>query len=575
MHQPLQKLNQHESDRFYSSSILTAASVCLLAAFCLSPMECRGFIAPPQLENFTASSEVHLKGIAIVGDDFPLNIAQLAEIGRVYMDPQLSLPGSFDVMESRLADLFLNQEITQSTLLMIRNEILAYYYEHGRHAVYVEIPEQDVTDGIVVCQVRSAKVNKVSYEGNRWFSEQKVAKKIQIESGDCLDECELLNRIAWLNQNPFHYTTATLAPGRKKGSTNIEVVTKDRFPLRIYAGGDNTGVESTGTSRFFGGVTWGDAFFVDDLLTYQFTSNINYDKFHNHLLNYTSYLPWKHIFMLYGGYSRIEVDVPDFKRSGKAAQASFRYKMPFKPYYTEFQHQFYFGFDYKYETSALFFVAELDFTEISNTIVNVTQEMAGYLMEYSSRSHQSTFQFEVYGSPFQWLPHQSSQDYNRLRAHAKPYYLYGTITLGDIYTFANRTSIAALFRAQGATGALVPSEQFKLGGYNSVRGYEESVFISDNGMIVNLEFRSRPFHFFKKAQDQLTLLAFMDYGWGYNYYPFDGIKKSASLWGVGPGVRYNISSYLNFRADYGFKLHSVKFDDNTLGMFHVGATLSY
>jgi hemolysin activation/secretion protein len=162
-----------------------------------------------------------------------------------------------------------------------------------------------------------------------------------------------------------------------------------------------------------------------------------------------------------------------------------------------------------------------------------------------------------------------------LRRHAKPRYIYGTLSLGKIYTFSSKESIAGTLRAQGTPNALIPSEQFGLGGFSTVRGYEENVFISDNGVCANFELRTRPISFFKKAKDELKFLAFMDYGWGYNYHAFDGIKKTATLWGTGLGARYNINPYLSFRADYGFKLHHVSFDDNKLGQWHLGGTASY
>ncbi len=173
------------------------------------------------------------------------------------------------------------------------------------------------------------------------------------------------------------------------------------------------------------------------------------------------------------------------------------------------------------------------------------------------------------------LPHQSNHAYSSFRDYAIPRYFYGTVALGDIYTFSTGDEISVLFRAQGSLNTLLPSEQFKLGGYNTVRGYEESVFISDNGICMNFELRSRPMGLLKKASDEWTFLAFMDFGWGYNYHPFDGISKTARLWGVGPGLRCTINPYMILRVDYGFKLHHVGFDDNKLGMWHVGGTLSY
>jgi hemolysin activation/secretion protein len=549
---------------------------CVLAAFCLLAAAPGVGVCEAPAEQSALVESVALRGIAVVSDLSSLDPDALEGIRGVYVGGGVALPTSVKELQRVLEPLVRDQTISRDSLLAIREELLHYYHVHEQHMVYVEIPEQDVTSGVVAVVVDQARVGEVSYRGNRWFSKQRVEKALSLHAGDVLDKDALLNNIAWLNQNPFHYTEAVLSPGKQQGLTDLDIVTTDRSPLRAYAGGDNSGVESTGKDRWYLGITWGDAFFVDDLLTYQFTTNSTYDRYHSHFAGYVSYLPWKHILDIYGGYAKIEPHVSDFHSHGKEAQASLRYKVPFKPLYTNFQHQLYFGFDYKYETSALFFVGEVDASEtVMNSQVNVSQLVLGYLVEYTPSHHQWTIQFEFYASPAKWLPHQTQHAYSSLRAHATPRYFYGTISLGDIYTFSSKESLAFLLRAQGSANSLVPSEQFALGGYNTVRGYEENVFISDNGVCINGELRSRPWSFFTRAKDALTLLAFIDYGWGYNYHAFDGIKKAAILWGAGPGLRYRIPPYLDIRVDYGFKLHHVKFDDNNLGMWHVGATLSY
>ena len=533
-----------------------------------------------QSANELKECEVHrsenvMKSVVLLSDFSLLARIHLNQTQLVYVDENLNLPGSVDVLEKRLRPLFLNKEINSNNLISVKNEILKHYNQHQQPLVVVEIPEQDVSSGAVVFVIQQARVGKVTYTGNRWYSSAQVAKKLSLHTGDLLDQDELLDNLSWLNQNPFHYTEAVLSPGTFKSASDIEIVTKDRIPLRVYGGGDNTGVESTGTSRFYGGLTWGNAFFIDDLLTFRFTSNASYHKYHSYSMDYLSFLPWKHLFSLYGGYAEIHPDISDFQSHGKEAQASFRYKIPFKPLFTNLMHQLYFGFDYKYVTSALFFVAELVPTAVINSIVNVTQGMLGYQLEYSPKQHEVSFCFELFGSPAKWLPHQDHHAYSSLRPHAKPCYVYGKMSLGDVYTFSTKDSISALLRVQGSANTLIPSEQFSLGGYNTVRGYEENVFISDNAVCANLELRTRPLTLFKSIHDEWSFLAFMDYGWGYNYHPFDGLTTAATLLGIGPGLRYAIHNYAKFRLDYGFKLHSVNFDDHTLGMWHVGGTLSY
>jgi hemolysin activation/secretion protein len=116
---------------------------------------------------------------------------------------------------------------------------------------------------------------------------------------------------------------------------------------------------------------------------------------------------------------------------------------------------------------------------------------------------------------------------------------------------------------------------FPLGGYNTVRGYEEQLFVADDTLCANLEIHAPKISFLCKKRDELIFLAFMDYGYGHNLFPFEDERTNQSLWSVGTGMRYRINPYFSFRADYGFKLKSVQFDDSHVGKAHVGATLSY
>ena len=45
----------------------------------------------------------------------------------------------------------------------------------------------------------------------------------------------------WINENPFRSTQLIYEPGPQVGTTDVTLVTKDRFPLRIYGGHQNTG----------------------------------------------------------------------------------------------------------------------------------------------------------------------------------------------------------------------------------------------------------------------------------------------------------------------------------------------
>jgi len=517
-----------------------------------------------------------LRAIALVAEGSDVKMVDPLQADGLYVDEGVAFPGAIDELKSQLSAFYEEGPLDRDLLLRVKNRIVQYFHEHRQYSVYISIPEQEISSGIVVCEVGQAKIEEVTHQGNLWLPSRKIEQALNVRSGEVLDVNELLDRVSWLNCNPFHHTEITLSPGSSPGKTNVEERTVDRFPVRAFAGGSNTGTASTGTGRYFAGLTWGNAFFVDDVWTYQFSMSPELSRYSSHTMSYLSFLPCRHMITLSGGYSRIQPNLHGFHSQGNDAQFSFRYKIPCKPLHTPLQQNVYFGADYKYFTNILFFIGDVEFEEIvMQSQVNITQAVLGYQLDYNSLPHQLFARLECFGSWMEWLPHQNGDAYSAMRAHASTRYLYFTAMCGEVYTFSSKAALAVTLRAQGSFSTLLPSEQFQLGGAGTVRGYEQSVFAGDHGVCASMEWRSPPFSLSKKLHDSLVLLGFLDYGWGYNNHPFDGITTSAALVGAGPGLRYRVDPYLEARFDYGFKFHSINFDDKKIGTFHLNVTVGY
>ncbi len=116
-------------------------------------------------------------------------------------------------------------------------------------------------------------------------------------------------------------------------------------------------------------------------------------------------------------------------------------------------------------------------------------------------------------------------------------------------------------RGQASSKNLLPSEQFGLGGFNTVRGYQERLVNRDNAVCLNGELRIPSFsilhHASRKIHDDLTFLGFVDYGLGKDHQPVEGKGKWQPLLGVGPGARYIIGNFLTARIDWAFPLIKV------------------
>ena len=488
----------------------------------------------------------------------------------------ISIPGNSEELIAQLCP-FLGRAISEELVEEMREVIANYYRNEGYPFVVPKIPDQDVTDGALNIHILEGKVGTMTFCGNEWYSKKALSRFIHLREGEMIHQNALLNDLTSLNRNPFHHTQVTARPGEGIGTTDLEFTTHDRHPLRIYAGADNTGVEVTGRERYFLGFNYGNMWGIGDVLTYQWTTAYSAHLFNSHYVSYTSYLPNTHQLDLIGGYATIHPKMTDFTSEGRLIQGSMRYNIPFKPLYGNFTQGITCGCDFKKTNSSLFFVGTTENIPLNTKNVNLTQLVFFYTLQcLKFSSHEISFQLSSYYSPFQWLPNQSSSAYNALRAHAKPQYAYGECMVRDRYSH-RFGFIQATLRGQIATGPLLPSEQFGLGGYDTVRGYDERTFDGDNALCLNIEIGAPSFQLFKSnISNPLTFLGFVDYGVAHNYQnALVGIPATTYLLSIGPGLRYTASHHFTARLDYGFQLHKLSFQTNRFGAFHFSVVASY
>jgi hemolysin activation/secretion protein len=103
--------------------------------------------------------------------------------------------------------------------------------------------------------------------------------------------------------------------------------------------------------------------------------------------------------------------------------------------------------------------------------------------------------------------------------------------------------------AQLSSSPLVVGEQFAVGGADSVRGYNQSQFLGDDGVNVSLEARFSPL---RKNFDKFQVAVFADHGTVTLKTPAAGQSKTQNITGLGVGLRANLPHDLSVRADLGF-----------------------
>ncbi|MBI3237169.1 MAG: ShlB/FhaC/HecB family hemolysin secretion/activation protein, partial [Chlamydiales bacterium] len=402
----------------------------------------------------------------------------------------------------------------------------------------------------------------IGIEGNRYFSSERLKNYISVKPGEPIRSDKLNQDLLFINRNPFRQVDVVYKPGKESGTTDIDLVVKDRWPYRFYAGIDSTGNSVTGNNRIFSGFSCGNLFGLDQQFAFEFSTSDDFKSFLGYIAQYTIPLPIKHTMSFYGGFSTVDAKfkIPEsgdtkFHNHGYYGQGSFRYNIPINPL-NRFLQEVASGLDYKTMNNNLEFGGEPVFSKD----VNLFQMMGSYNIGYEARQFVTTFEVELFVSPFAWLPNQSNAVYQTLRPKAKSRYVYGRTSFSFTHFFCPWLQYSLFLRGQAASTNLLPSEEFGVGGYDTVRGYPERTVNGDDVFVANFEISSSPCAFsrlftIRKGTDKMRILAFFDYGLAGIHKGSPGQKMSQYLYSVGPGMRYQIKSYLTARVDWGFQLH--------------------
>jgi hemolysin activation/secretion protein len=397
---------------------------------------------------------------------------------------------------------------------------------------------------------------------------------------------DILSDVAFMNQSPYRVTSVVLKAGKRPMTTDVILKTEEQRSIRIFAGGDNTGTRYSGNARCVGGINWGNVFGWDHRLSYQYSASPDFHEFQSNTITYTAPIRrLHHTLTLFGGVSTVhphleslddEVTHPStghWKGSGRSAQGSFRYEIPLRAAWHGEMERIVLGGDYKHFNNTLDFVSTNTLPVIAK-MVNLTQLVGGYMYAKAAGGNRVAMDCTLFWAPGSDLGASSDATFSALRENAENHYLFGRFSLGDTYRWKGGTELSILFRLQAASGALLPSEQIGLGGFSTVRGYEERIFNSDDSLVVNAELHTPSISLLrslgrKRGKDRLYFLIFADYAHGWNYGSSFNAARTASLSGVGPGLRYHIGDYLTLRFDYGFKLVKRSLTGTHIGKAHV------
>lgn len=481
----------------------------------------------------------------------------------------INLPTSFSTLEKYLKkDLF--HQLTLENLEHIKASILHYYQDNCHPFVLVSMPEQYQENETIKVVVSESKVDHVEIKDNTHFSSCIFRPFISQHKGEWIDTSWVAQDLYWINKNPFINASVSFSPGSGDMSTDITYHIQDRHSFQIYAGGDNTGIESTGMGRIYAGFNWGNVWDAGHILTFQETESLDVGRYRSFTASYSFPFFGKNWMSFYGGYSLFHPKrtISGLRNKGHNYQVSGRYTFPLPAIKFSTVQDLSVGVDIKQTNTNLTFNEQL---LIGNTTL-ITQFALHYHLVSERNYHKIPVDIHAYYMPGRIFPNQKESDFQSLRYEANNHYLYINFCINPYIQLPEDFGISLNLKSQFSTANLLSSEQFGLGGYDSVRGYEYREVNTDNGILVSGEFLTPSL----KKNQSIRGLVFLDFGMGWNHIKTPSIDNPVYLLGIGPGIRIVVNPYVYFRTNVGYGILRTDYDPSANRIqWDIGGVINY
>ncbi len=516
----------------------------------------------------------HLKGIVFVRDPAKVEKDGVAAEG-------IRSDGYFSEEFYTQMGTYLKKPLTVTKINEILQQVVRYFRGESTPVVDIFVPEQDVTSGSVQIVILEGRIGEIEVKGNKWFTSERIVNALRSEKGDVIRGDKLAEDVNWLNRNPFRHIDVMLARGKNRGETDVILKTQDRFPVRVYGGFENTGNDLTGRNNFLAGINWGDAFGLGHLMDYQFTFSNKFfasssiglvdhlPRSTAHSLRYEIPLEIFHTLKFTAAASHGRPDIPPFDQETKSSQFTARYIWDL-PTFDLIRHQAVFGMDYKYSNSDLAFAS----IPVFDKKTEIVQFILGYNSSYPDDWGRTALGLQLTLSPGDLTQYNDNEAFNDYKQGATAEYYYFNVDLDRLTRLPYDMVWDVKFHAQFADSTLIGSEQMNLGGYSSIRGFEENEANGDTGFSLINEVRTKSFDIasaldLSHSLGKIQFLGFVDYGTVKNRFE-DG---ETTLVSVGVGTRYQYGSNVSLRFDYGSQISGKNVDNSNSSIAHFGLVI--
>lgn len=480
-------------------------------------------------------------------------------------------PDKFDLWELRLkGNTLLDKKQLERTIYpflgpqkSIENVELArvalekLYQGQGYQTVTVDIPEQDVQNGVVYLQIVEGKISRLKVLDAHYFSLGKIKAGVpELAEGHVPHFPKMQQQLAELSgQSPDRQITPVLRAGEEPGTAEVDLKVQEKLPLHGRVELNNRYTQSTTDLRLVSSLHYDNLWQALHSASLMFqVSPENSDEVNVWAGTYT--LPVfdngdKLTFYAIDSSSNSQIaDNGGLSIVGIGSIYGLRFAKALKAM-GDYNHSATLGVDYKDFKQNV----ELISTDKSiNTPISYLPFLAEYSGSYGTKNSMATFDLGLHFS-VRGLGNKQSEFENK-RYLAKADYMYATADLSFEQLLPWNMQWVSRFSGQLSDSPLISNEQFSLGGAEKGRGYYQTQILADNGVFGSMELYSPHLGLAEwEMVNNLKMLAFVDGGVGWIKDALedkDGkVVSSYSLGSTGVGLRFELWKHLSGALDVG------------------------
>ena len=383
---------------------------------------------------------------------------------------------------------YLGPEKTIESVQAARSNLEQVYKNNGYPTVFVDIPEQDVDNGVVTLRVTEGKIGRVSITGARYYSLGKIREQVPaLQEGTTPYMPELQEQLADLNKGVAgRAVTPLLRPGDTPGKLDVELQVKDEFPLHGSIDINDRFIVNTSRLRLNANLRY------DNLWQKGHSASLGYvvapqDRSEVEVIfgTYVFRFPGSNkLLALYAVNSASDIaSTGEINQIGNGVILGARAIFPL-PAFESYTHNLTLGVDYKdFDEST-----QLLGFDVLNTPASYLSFIPAYTGNWFHEGGRTSLTVEAHLAP-RGLGNTPGEFENK-RVGARPNFAFFQGSLSHEQRLPLNTMLKLSLSGQLADAPLIANEQFSAGGMDTVRGYFEAQQLSDDGVIGSIELHS-------------------------------------------------------------------------------------